>query len=397
MARIVPRYPSSDPINLPWLMRCTHVPDLERTMLAKVSGRPLFSGLCHSVIQADDLDADVLARLSNYELKTLVGALLLDDPRTEPIDWGERMVPLLRRETLSSYQDANDNAHSMRQGACLHMAAAIAAAALVTNPGKLSPALSGVVVNLDLVSVALMTHDDLETWRKQKTAFAYLNRTGYLALQVFDQGGTPLRVSANLRIRQFPLLVEQAEVSLSGNEKVEREPVDLFGSEQSPEVGGRIKAAVDGLLARAERSRRRIEQIGQFHPDLCRNLGPDHPTATGCVRDIESLKAHMQHLNQNAQTLLQAGQQLKAMWLPRRGWPAGVDAQLKVASRLALAGHLMGETPLLSCMSGSDLTRQVDAETKFLAATAHGNDGHLPPLDLDVKGWGAARNAFMPQ
>ena len=88
---------------------------------------------------------------------------------------------------------------------------------------------------------------------------------------------------------------------------------------------------------------------------------------------------------------------MKAIWMRDGDWPCGVDEHRKVAALLALAGHLMGRVPLLSCASGRNLTERLDAEVKFLAAVANNEFGRLPPHDLDTPEWRAARDAFTPQ
>ena len=59
--------------------------------------------------------------------------------------------------------------------------------------------------------------------------------------------------------------------------------------------------------------------------------------------------------------------------------------------------HLMGGTPVLSCASGSDVSRQLDPEVKFLATAAANNGGHLPPVGENLEAWQRARDAFRPQ
>ena len=64
-----------------------------------------------------------------------------------------------------------------------------------------------------------------------------------------------------------------------------------------------------------------------------------------------------------------------------------------VASRLALIGHLMGETPVLRCVDSRGAAR-LDAEVKFLATVADSNEGRLPPLHERPDAWRSARVQF---
>ena len=62
-----------------------------------------------------------------------------------------------------------------------------------------------------------------------------------------------------------------------------------------------------------------------------------------------------------------------------------------MVSRLALVGHLMGETPLFNCKSGKDRTGQLDAEVKSLAA-ADESGGRVPPPDESMETWRPVRS-----
>ena len=54
----------------------------------------------------------------------------------------------------------------------------------------------------------------------------------------------------------------------------------------------------------------------------------------------------------------------------------------------------MGETPVLSCRSGSDFASRLDSEIKVLAATCDARDGHLLSPDQDAEPWQQVRDAF---
>ena len=75
-------------------------------------------------------------------------------------------------------------------------------------------------------------------------------------------------------------------------------------------------------------------------------------------------------------------------------WPYAIESGRHVAARIALAGHLMGMLPMVSCMSGEKIAARVDAEIKFLATVADSQDGRLPPVKQNREVWGAARRAF---
>ena len=108
---------------------------------------------------------------------------------------------------------------------------------------------------------------------------------------------------------------------------------------------------------------------------------------------VTVLQAEMARLEKNARALEQAGQQLKDLWAEQEKWPTGADAY-GAAARLALVAYLMGETPVLSCPSGRDYNKRLDAEVKVLATVTDCRGGQVPPPDLDTDVWDTARAAF---
>ena len=168
----------------------------------------------------------------------------------------------------------------------------------------------------------------------------------------------------------------------------------LLGDENSPELGGEVMAGIGALNA----ARRELDEIeddyNEDHTRAARDRGADHPETLEIGSIHSRVKEDLELIARRARTLEEAGKQLKALWLVEGDWPAGSDTHRHAAARLALVAHLMGETPLLSCMSDKDLTEQLDSEVKFLAAVADNQDGQLPPVDLDRVVWGSARSDF---
>ena len=76
--------------------------------------------------------------------------------------------------------------------------------------------------------------------------------------------------------------------------------------------------------------------------------------------------------------------------------PVGIDAQA-AAARLALVGHIMGETPLLNCAKGPDFTARLDSHVKLLATAADCDHGNLPTVEMEkTPAWRAALSDFAP-
>ena len=94
------------------------------------------------------------------------------------------------------------------------------------------------------------------------------------------------------------------------------------------------------------------------------------------------MDAKIARLERNIRTLDEAGRQLKALWINEHRVTVDVDAHVRRGGAVCADGPLMGETPLLSCMSKRNFTSGLEAVVKSLAAYADSNDGHLPPLLL---------------
>ena len=130
-----------------------------------------------------------------------------------------------------------------------------------------------------------------------------------------------------------------------------------------------------------------------LHACILARSGAGHPDEITARQSLARLQQEAARLDRNTRSLAQAARQLKAQWMRHGDWPVG-DAALGTAALLALVGHLMCETPLMSCAKDRDFTRRLDVEVKLLAAAADANDGHLPIVDADMEGWRSARSAF---
>ena len=290
----------------------------------------------------------------------------------------------------------------MRRQTCLKLAMETATAALVADPEKYQSALDGTTVNLGLTSISLLTRDELGQWDDQYRAFAELERSSPIRLSVQTPEGSLHPVNASVRVRQFVVSAEDEPFSGGRqNERHRRSFSDAFerllGSADSPELGGDAAIRIVEMNDRIAQSRLELDELKRQNSLV---------QAEGRVVSID---AFLQDFNLSARnvelvleersvrTLEAAGKQLKSILVSAGDRPAGKEERGNAMARVALVTHLMGETPLLSCMSGRHFTQRLDSEIKLLATVAEMLDGGLPSLELDVDraALQAARDAFL--
>lgn len=394
--RLAGGYSTEDSLNRYSGERFRHVPDLAQSTLIDASGRVLYSGLRHGIIHAGELDADLLRGLTDDELRDMVSALPIENHGADAASQAHAgRIEEWCRYIRSSGEYATLAAGTMERRACLNMAKETAAAALVSDPAKFRRALAGETVDLNLFCVSLLNRGEFDAWLSQCAAFNELGRSMPVQLRLCDQRGEPHIVAVNARVRQFVLSAEAEGATVTG--RPQGEVVRLLGQSEAGQPESQLSARVDDMHARIRGSCRETDALLQEYVRNSRDRGGDHPPLTETRSRISTLQTDRERLERSAQTLETIGQQLNAMRAETRGWPTGIDSYKKAASRLALAGYLMDETPILSCMSGREFTAELDPEIKFLATVAENQHGHLPPADLDSEQWRAARGNFMPQ
>ena len=392
-SRLAGGYAIGDSFNRYCAARYCHVPDLAQTTLTDADGRTLFSGLRHSILHAAELDGSLLRRLADEELGSLVGVLLPRENAEEPADEAHtRRVDEQCRRIRGSYSHAAMTALTMRSEASMKMARETAAAALIADNAKFRRALGGETVNLDLFCVSLLAPGEFDAGAKQAAAVAALVRSSPVELRVCDSTGAPRTVRANVKARRFALSSEQDGHGFPGTERLEA--TRLLGRAGRREPAGDLRIKVNAMVAQARDRCAHADALLRDYARITSERGVDHPDVQALNSRISGLLSETGRLQNSARTVEDAGVQLNALRAETGDWAGGIDASMKVASRLALAGCLMGETPVLICMSGRDFTRQLDAEVKFLATVAHAREGRLPPIDLDMGVWGPVRDEF---
>ena len=418
--RFAEDYPSNG-VNCSDRTQYKHVPNLAQTTLTNSSGEVLFSGFRHGVLDSYDIDAEYLASLPDAALRTMIGDLLA---REEPADGSreafvEGQLALIRSDPKAAQRAAE----SMRGQASREMASEMAVAALVADPEKLQDALAGETVDVALSSISVLTPDSLRNLagsarsdertmlNHQTEALGQLAARNPVELRVRDDDGLLRTVKVNVQLRQFNFGVNAGAVgrarvgpvsipsqtpgwrNLMGwgfamernNPQMQR----LLGEANATELGGDV---ADRLFLMRRETAEVAENVADIETEIAVRGGP--AGNEDLQEDAAFQRAELATLNKRIESLDSAARQAKEIWASN-DYRAGGGDPFKMVSRLALVGHLMGETPLFNCKSGKDRTGQLDAEVKFLATAADENGGRVPPPDESMETWRPVRNDFV--
>ena len=397
--------PSDDSADASLEARYRHVAELDQTCLANDLGEPLFSALRHRVIGAPELDGAMLTRLADDELKALVGTLPFGEASMPLANTTEEQQVAYRcRRVRNEPEFAEHCAKAMRTEACRGRARELAATALVSDRQQLQWALGGEIARVQMFSISLLQADDFETWSAQRDALAELESGSPLKLRVRGVTGEPCTILANVEVRQFALSAVREKLDANPLYAAPRERAgrlqamtDLLGDENSRDLGGAVVASVEAIESQVQEMGHGVQGLEDDHLQSVQEHGDDHPASLDIGHALVRQKEDRDFMARRGRTLREAGQQLKALWLAEGDWPAGGEAHRLAAARLALAAHLMGETPLLSYSGDRQSVAQLDAEVKFIATVADHQDGRLLDVDADKVAWKPARSDFPPQ
>ena len=417
--RFAEDYPSNG-VNCSDRTQYKHVPNLAQTTLTNSSGEVLFSGFRHGVLDSYDIDAEYLQSLPDATLRTMIGDLLAREAPAEGSReaFVEGQLALIRSDPKAAQRAAE----TMRGQASREMASEMAVAALVADPGKLRDALNGETVDVALSSISVLTPDSLRNLagsarsdertmlNHQSEALGQLAARNPVELRVRDDDGALRTVKVNVQLRQFNFGVNAGAVgrarvgpvsipsqtpgwrNLMGwgfamernNPQMQR----LFGEANANELGGDVADRLFLMRQEAEQIAGEVDDIEAY---IAMQEGED---TSDLDEEAATQRAQLASLNKRIETLDTAARQAKAIWASNDYRRGGGDP-FKMVSRLALVGHMMGETPLFNCKSGKDRTGQLDAEVKFLAAAADESGGRVPAPDESMETWRPVRNEFV--
>ena len=412
-------YPSNG-VNCSDRTQYKHVPNLAQTTLTNSSGEVLFTGFRHGVLDSYDIDAEYLQSLPDATLRTMIGDLLAREAPAEGSReaFVEEQLALIRSDPRAAQRAAE----AMRGQASREMASEMAVTALVADPEKLRDALDGETVDVALSSISVLTPD---SWRNltgsarrdertmlnhQSEALGQLANRNPVELRVRDDDGALRTVNVNVQLRQFNFGVNAGAVgrarvgpvsipsqtpgwrNLMGwgfamernNPQLQR----LFGEANANELGGDVADRLFDMRREAEQIAGEVDDLEAY---VAMHEGGD---TSDLDEEAATQRAELAALNKRIETLDSAARQAKAIWASNDYRRGGGDP-FKMVSRLALVGHMMGETPLFNCKSGKDRTGQLDAEVKFLAAAADESGGRVPAPDESMETWRPVRNEFV--
>ena len=417
--RFAENYPSNG-VNCSDRTQYKHVPNLAQTTLTNSSGEVLFSGLRHGVLDPYDIDAEHLASLPDPALRTMIDDLLA--PQASADGSREAFVEGQLALIRSDPKAAQRAAEAMRAQSSREMASEMAVAALASDPEKLRDALDGETVDVALSSISVLTPDSLRSLagsarsderamlNHQTEALRQLAERNPVELRVRDDDGALRTVKANLQLRQFNFGVNAGAVGRSrvgpvsipsqtpgwrnlmgwgfamerNNPQLER----LFGEANAAGLGGDVGDRLFLMRREAEQLAGDVDDIEAY---IAMQEGED---TSDLDEEAATQRAELASLNKRIESLDSAARQAKAIWASDE-YRAGGGDPFKMVSRLALVGHLMGETPLFNCKSGKDRTGQLDAEVKFLAAAADESGGRVPAPDESMEAMRPVRNEFV--
>ena len=418
--RFAEDYPSNG-VNCSDRTQYKHVPNLAQTTLTNRSGEVLFSGFRHGVLDSYDIDAEHLASLPDPALRTMIADLL---PREASADGSreafvEEQLALIRSDPRAAQRAAE----TMRAQASREMASEMAVAALAADPEKLRDALDGETVDVALSSISLLTPDSLRNLagsarsdertmlNHQTQALGQLAERNPVELRVRDDDGALRTVKVNVRVRQFNFGVNAGAVGRAGvgpvsipsqtpgwrnlmgwgfaMERNNPQLEQMFGEANAAGLGGDVADRLFLMRHEAERIAGDLDDIEAYIA-----MHDDGEDTSDLDEEAAMQRAELATLNKRIESLDSAARQAKAIWASD-DYRAGGGDPFKMVSRLALVGHLMGETPLFNCKSGKDRTGQLDAEVKFLAAAADESGGRVPPPDESMETWRPVRNDFV--
>ncbi len=384
-----------------------HVPDLAFSTLANASGERLYSGLQHGFVGLAELTGPWLRQLDDESLLDILLEFVVHPEEKE----SEKSIEERRWQAATAVRK-NERvawacANAIRHQVSNCMTNELAAAAIVTDPVKSRCAATGDGrVDVPLLVIALTGPGDAKPWATQYVHFATVGDGAAICTWVHGPDGNAQPVRVNLRIRPITLSTDPghdpscAELFLNNRQRgngmdtrhfCERllgsphssQPAGVVG-EHLQRLQGEVKTTRHLRAAQVERWRGTVEWAG---PHVLREPNP--------LLVIERIERAQQGLQKKVRALRETWEQLQQLRAGGTGWAAGPDITRKVAARLALIGHLIGEMPVLSCRAGdSGLVRQLDAEVKYLAAAADSNDGAVPPIDADLGEWKQYRSAF---
>ncbi len=382
-------------------------PAFELSGISNAGGQVLYAAVRHGFFLAHEITGDLLASQADddalksvlhfHRVRELQASLLVPQRKDALISQTAKAaeddfftVRTSPREALQAL------GLSVKSTALRSAFADTLTLALISNSQKHRALSFGNDVRLGIMSIALLAPEDVPAWRAQYDQF----RREHPLFCRKSHGDAGRTSSAHLAFdfRHFALIVAGKQTDRDECAAVvQREAERLLGPFRSGPLGGDIGKQIDSMSEAAQGGRKQIAELDRYANEPQFYVPHWHLVhASRVARAKARLLCAIERIEKDRRTLVQAGEQLRAMWQQHRGWPTGPQALREVAPRLALVGFHMGDPPLLSCADGRDYTRQLDTEAKLLATFADNSGGGLPSTPLNTPEWNGVRDRFNP-
>ena len=364
-----------------------HAVNLASTTLTNAKGEVMFSGLRHGIMDATAITPKYLVEeASNEEIKSYItGALEYDDRWHDLIEDNDYARGIdMQVGLVKNPENAERIATWIRENANINAATELVAAAVNSDPALVEQAVNnpGQPITLNLNSISLVTPDVFRSGNKsekvmqanQEAALRTLASGDPVSVHVRDSAGNLVEAKVDVGYLPFNFavngpgvgdspvqrIVRTAAVRWRAMDEQNRQSLDsLIGDVSKPELGGEVGR----VLAHLEGG------------ELDRPLTQTQVRALAADGPINSAFADPQKRANAIRTL---ATQVKEIFNSGNHRVAGKEPY-KMASRLALLSHLLGDTTAFNCKSGKDRTGQLDAEVKLLASTLADGDGTNVP------------------
>lgn len=367
----------------------THAVNLAQTKLVDGQGKALFEGLRHGVISAFGIIPGEVAHMSDEELTPMVEKLL---PKELWVRENERVVHLMKtlnetgladidlvrdmpppgapslQETLAAVREDAGLVDAMRRQANFNRAHETVLATLLTDPELMQRALGGERVPLDILSISLLTPDNVRPLIKgphenerrmvQDQVQAWKDVAGVQTFDVQDPSGQTRRISVDVRPVACNYGVNAGGVGsaswlIGGWDNVAGLNSEALGQLLGDDVAAIAGGGIPGGL------------IGRHMKGLEDQVLADRAIVAD-TRQSGGADAANARLELNERRLEQArdiAQQIAQIQQDGSYKVAGQEPY-KMPTRLAVLAEMFGVKVMFNCKSGKDRTGELDAEIK---------------------------------
>ena len=347
-----------------------HLSNLASSRLVDSSGRTVFSGLRHGIIDAYTITPEKLSELSDDRLAQLHANTLAGDSQWQQWAAGRGGGTVGSDITLirGSADAARMAAGRAKEVANLNAAQELVRAAIVDSDLLYERAVSGQPVDVTIDSVSLVTPDyargvlGLESERDmqagQRAALTELARQPF-DLQLRDRDGNPHTVRVKVNARDFNFGVNA--YSLSKGSKV---PMfkKMMGWDAADKRNTELLTGMLGPIGEPALG----GEVGQVLKYLEDGIAPDSMSPQMLNALTNDRNSAFANSATRARAIRLLADQIKQIYRSGDHRIAGIEPY-KLVSRLAVLSNLLGHTTCYNCKSGKDRTGQLDAEAKMLA------------------------------